>query len=193
MEVQGFFGPYSRGQGGRVHFIRGKKFGPQARLGDRRLFGRRWPQADIRNALPFSQAHRIVAALDVDDLTIRQSGAQTRDNCHRMRRRAIVIAQQPQQAIGIGTDDGDFFERLFFQREYAIVFQQDDRFACHFQRQIAMGWRIVFGCGNGGVWDAGRRIEEAEFEAAEVSTRDKARSMSAVVSRFRSTAAAREL
>jgi hypothetical protein len=86
--------------------------------------------------------------LDIGDLGVREAGADAGQHGDRLRRRAVVVADQGVDAVGVGTDHGDRLRRGL-QRQQAVVLQQHHRgLLGRLQRQGPVGGGVVVGGGD---------------------------------------------
>src|SRR5690606_41753730 len=72
-------------------------------------------------------------ALHVVDLALREAGLDAVEHRDRVRRRAVVVADQGVEAVGVRAQDGDPPRRALDGQQVALVLEKDHRGAGHFE------------------------------------------------------------
>ena len=105
------------------------------------------------------------ASRRIDHRARRDKGTDAFQGCDRLGWRAVVIAQQRLQVVGIGANDGDRSGVLAQGQDAALVLEQDDRLARCLQGQGTMLGRVDHRVGDLGIGHLLGRVKHAQAKA----------------------------
>ena len=101
-------------------------------------------------------------AFHINDFGLRKAIANAGKDGDRFRRRAVVVAFQCVETVGVGTDDGDRRGRLLQGKEVIFILEQNECFAGHAKGELAVRFGIIVGRSNARIGISGGRVEHAE-------------------------------
>ena len=104
-------------------------------------------------------------ALDIHNFRVGISFTKSRQNRHRLGRRAVVVAHQGVQVVGVGANHRNLLGRVLQRKKVILILQKNDGFLRRAKRQLPVRFVIVFRRAYTRIRHGSRRIKQAKPES----------------------------